>query len=211
LIDPTFDNRGLSLIRILINTAAALLFMLVCSLLYAVGGDFFGTILALVLGVVIWIIRSARHAHTLERQPASDIAQLLNGYLEIYGTAERTDGHELRDPIQNQPCIWFGIETLRHEKAKISMWLPFKRAASSRPFIVRDSTGACLVDPRGAQFIVEDCVEVNVNSRVKHRIWRIRDGDALTVVGEATRSGGIPQMRRPSGGKKYLIAGHGAA
>lgn len=209
--DLTFDNRGFSLLRAARGVTIAMLFIVVTLALIGITGPIIGVILSIPLIAVLWKFRAGRHARTLERQPTTDIARMGYGYVEVAGAAESADERELRDPVEHQPCLWFGVETLRREEGDgLGLWLPFKRAASSRSFVVRDATGTCLVDPRGAQLVVEDCVDVGVSERIKHRVWRIRAGDVLTVVGEATTSGRRALMQRPRGGKTYLIAGDSA-
>jgi hypothetical protein len=206
LNDGTFDNRGLSAGRTVAAVIGIVALMVVALPIIAVTGPIGGAILVLILVPTILWYRRRRRTRLLARMPTTEIAKLSGGYVEICGMAGSADGRELRDPIENRSCVWFGIETLRYEEDSPSMWLPIKRAASARPFALSDSGGStCLVDPRGAQLALDGASEVVVNDRVKHRVWRIVAGDVLTVVGEAKRWRDGWRVGRPGERQKYLI------
>lgn len=205
LNDGTFDNRGLSPRRIIIGSVVALVAMLLILPLVAATGGIGSILLAVPLVMFVLWFRKRSRTSLLERMPTTKIEELRGGYVEVAGHAMRADARELRDPIRDEPCVWFGVETLRQEKGSMPMWLPMKRAASSRLFKLRESTGpSCFVDPRGAQFALRAPIEVTVNDEVKHRIWRILEGDAITVVGRAEALGNGWCMRRSEDGK-YLV------
>jgi hypothetical protein len=132
----------------------------------------------------------------LKRMPTTPVGGIEGGYVEVSGTVERAHEHTSLDPIQDRPCCWFGVETLRTE-SRYKVWMPVKRAASSRSFVLRDSTGNCLVDLRGARVKLEDPVIIPVREGVVHRVWRIEEGDTITVVGEATQRDGRWCISRP--------------
>jgi hypothetical protein len=206
LNDGTFDNRGPSVGRTVASVIGVVALMVVALPIVAVSGPIGGAILIVILVPTILWYRRRRRVRLLLRMPTTEIAKLSGGYVEIFGMAESADGRELRDPIENRSCVWFGIETLRHEEGSPSMWLPIKRAASERAFVLRDPAGSsCLVDPRGAQLALDGASEVVVNERVRHRVWRIVAGDVLTVVGEAKRCGDGWSVGRPGNRQKYLI------
>jgi hypothetical protein len=206
LNDGTFDNRGLSVRRTVASVIGVVVLMIVVLPIVAATGPIGGAILVLIMVPTILWYRRRRRTRLLLRMPTTEIAKLSGGYVEIFGTAGSADGRELRDPIENRSCVWFGIETLRHEEGSPSMWLPIRRAASRRPFVLRDSGGgSCLVDPRGAQLALAGASEVVVSERVRHRVWRIVAGDVLTVVGEAKREHDGWRVGRPGGRQKYLI------
>jgi hypothetical protein len=210
LNDRTFDNRKFSWVRLVLGVVAAVGLLLVTLPLLMPLGILTVQFLLLIAAVGWHRAHARRHARTLARQPTTPIARLSKGYVEISGSVAGDGTLELRDPIQNKPCVWFGVETLRFTPGSAPNWVPFRRAASSRAFILRDATGSCLVDAAGAQIVVRDCVDVAVNENVKHRVWRIHAADVLTIVGWAEPTPSGHRMGRPRGNRTFLIADEGA-
>jgi hypothetical protein len=206
-----FDNRGYSFLRSVRDLALAIGLMVLLVPIVAAFGESGGMVVATGLGAFFLWVRSRRRARLLERMPTTAITQAPGQYAELSGTAESADGRELRDPITQQPCVWFGVETQRlHEQRRMSVWLPIKRAASSREFVLRDRTGVCRVDPCGAEFALSESKVIMVNDRLKHIVWRIEAGAPLYVVGAVEQRDGKARVRRPVFGK-YLVTDAPAA
>ena len=82
----------------------------------------------------------------LEDTPASTIASTAQGYAEISGQAEEPGGTPIRSVLSDSACIWYHYE-IHEGNNKV------ESGESSDPFVVRDASGQCIVDPEGAQVL----------------------------------------------------------
>jgi len=207
LNDGVFDNRGFSVWSAAKSIGVLLLVLIALAPAFAIGGKLGGWIFASVVLVAGFWWRWRRRRELFARMPTSAIGNLAGGYVEVTGKVESAGTGELRDPIQNQHCLWFGVETQRLEGSRFRAWMPLRRATSSRPFVLRDATGSCLVDLRGAQLALQSAFEVGINDRCKHRIWRIAEGDQITIVGEAENRDGRWWIVRPAMRRFFVMSG----
>lgn len=96
-----------------------------------------------------WIANYRRLRHIADT-PLSNIASAAQGYVEIAGRSE-AGATPLLSRLTHLPCMWFQFEV--YEKSGDDNWSLQDSGASNEPFIVRDASGACIVDPRGAEII----------------------------------------------------------
>jgi len=148
----------------------------------AFGGFWF--IGALVAGVCWYYWRKrARAASGTATSPVGS----AHGYTEIFGKAEASAQGLLRDPVTDEPCVWFAIETERRRESsrgRAYTWDEVKRASSSREFLLRDASGVCEVVPAGGQFEIKEPRIVQAGDELRHRVYRICAGDPVYVLGE---------------------------
>jgi hypothetical protein len=106
-------------------------------------------------------LRARRRATLIKSTPRSNIGIADDGYRELEGTIEAIDGMPLTSPLTRSPCVWF------HAKVEESVgprtntkvgrhWRVLNETASRARFIVRDSTGACVVYPEHADVTPAD-------------------------------------------------------
>ena len=138
-------------------------------------------------------------------------------YVRVVGVAEAIPGDApLRDPIEDVPCLWFAVETWRRDEfsRRPGHAALVKRAESSRDFFVRDGLGVCKIRPAGAQVDVAESAREEAGGGLVHRIWRIYEGDRLTVAGAAVSvpsklDGADRQIIAPADGKQFHIVCRG--
>jgi hypothetical protein len=82
--------------------------------------------------------------------PLSNIASAAQGYAEISGRAE-AGAMPLLSRLTHLPCLWYQYEI--YEKASDGKWTLHESGNSDAPFVLRDATGACVIDPRGAEVV----------------------------------------------------------
>ena len=131
------------------------------------------------------------------------------GYDEVSGPAAAADDRTLRDPLTNEPCLWFAVEIAqRRVVSRDLVWVPIRKASSSRAFVIRDAKGVCRVNPAGAVFELPVAQRVPEGSDLEHRMWRIKAGDFVSVVGQfASRAGDSDRcVQKPAGGGAFLIS-----
>lgn len=93
-----------------------------------------------------------QRARWIEDTPTSRIRSAAQGLVELNGMLD-AGGHEpLRSPLSNKPCLWyrFRVEEYRGRSDRDSQWRTVEQGVSERPFLLRDPTGACWIDPLGA-------------------------------------------------------------
>ncbi len=160
-------------------------------------------ILLLPVAAVLLIagIRERIRVAQVQAAPPFRIGEATAGYIEINGTAAPIDGRVLHDPIEDVECLWFEIETAEFRKQSDGPddWEVIKTAVTDREFELYDETDVCRVSPARAQRAIEDYSEVREGG-LRHRIWRIRKGDPLYVVGQFTR---FPPIRRSGEAERY--------
>lgn len=123
--------------------------------------------------------RYLRRARWIEDTPTSRIRSAAQGLVELNGRCE-AGGHPLLvSRLGRVPCLWYSFTVEQYRRSgKRSHWRVVERGGSERPFMLRDDTGHCWIEPAGA--------EVHPRQR---RLWegqhRWPEGGAGTWLGRA--------------------------
>lgn len=105
--------------------------------------------LALAAGAAFYFgFRLLRRARLIEDTPSSMIRSAHQGYVELQGWAEPLNDQPLNAPLSGRPCCWFSFAVHRRRGKD---WSLVEQGRSRTPFLLRDGTGFCLVDPQGAE------------------------------------------------------------
>jgi len=91
-----------------------------------------------------------RRLRRIADTPLSNIATAAQGYVEIAGRAD-PGNTSLLSHLTQLPCLWFQFEV--HEKSGDDNWTLRESGTSDTPFAIRDNTGTCVIDPRGAEVV----------------------------------------------------------
>lgn len=92
----------------------------------------------------------------IENTPTSRIRSASQGYVEFHGVAGLIDGDPICASLSGQRCAWYrySIErkerTTNHRGQTATRWQTISHGISEHLFEIRDSTGACVIDPDGA-------------------------------------------------------------
>lgn len=145
----------------------------------------------------------------------SQIRTAKPGYVEFSGKVEAVDQRALSAPLTQSPCCWYHVRVEKYEKRpgnKSANWTTVRNESSEAPFLVRDATGICVVDPHGAEVTptnkslwygateepedrnpprvgpmesAKGWVEISggTNSKYRYSEERIYEGDRLFVLG----------------------------
>ena len=71
--------------------------------------------------------------------------------MELAGTAQRIDGQAILAPLTRLPCVWWQFKIERRTGVgRNRHWANVNQGSSVAPFRLEDDTGACLVNPAGA-------------------------------------------------------------
>ena len=101
----------------------------------------------------LWVARRAlREGRAIRDTPTSRVRSAAQGYVELDGIGRLPAGVQTQGPLTRLPCTWwsFKIEEV-DAKRRSRGWSVVERGTSVTPFVLDDGTGACLIDPRGAQ------------------------------------------------------------
>jgi E3 Ubiquitin ligase len=163
-------------------------------------------------------IHARRRAALVTATPTTPIGMAMDGYREFEGRVEAVPGQPLTASLTHWPCCWYHAKVekfvvRRSGGESRSDWTTVKEWTSGAPFLVRDRTGVCVVDPYGAEVTPTDkslwygatatptdrnpakvgptesakgMLEVSggPNSKFRYSEERIYAGDPLLVLGE---------------------------
>jgi hypothetical protein len=104
-------------------------------------------------------MHSRKIAAAIRATPTSNVNFATDGYVEFEGTAQPVDGAALTAPLTGAACLWYHakIEEWRRKNTKSGdAWHTVRIRTSSEPFILRDSSGECVVFPEGADVMCTD-------------------------------------------------------
>jgi hypothetical protein len=130
----------------MVRSAPLVAFLVVAGPLFVIG----------VVGIVVGL-RARRRVALITATPTTPIGIATDGYREFEGRAEPAGGAILA-PLTDSPCVWFRAKIAKWERirSKNSHWRTIREWSSSAPFLVRDVTGICLVEPRDAEVTPTD-------------------------------------------------------
>lgn len=93
-----------------------------------------------------------RRARWVEDTPTSKIRSAAQGLVELVGQVEAGGHPPLVSPLAGHPCLWyrFTVEELQR-RGRNTEWRTIERGSSDRPFLLRDDTGSCWIQPSAAE------------------------------------------------------------
>ena len=141
---------------------------------------------------VCWY-RALMKKRLMENVPTSRIASAAQGYVEIRGTVEKVPGCTVTGALSGTPCVWYRYmisEASRESDADSSK--VFEQGGRGVPFLLRDETGECLVDPDGAA-VTCPRTDSHVKDRRRYSEWALRPGDPVYVIGNFTSRAPAPE------------------
>ena len=142
------------------------------------------------LSFAAWI-GNYRRLRQIEDTPTSNIATAAQGYVEITGRAQEPGGTPIVSRLTNLPCVWYRYEV--YQKTSDNKWRLEDYGASDDPFVVKDATGQCVVDPEGAEVI---CArkETWVRDDRRYVEWLLLPQALVYALGEFATIGGAASV-----------------
>ncbi len=104
---------------------------------------------AATLGGFYFGFRALYRARIIEDTPTARIRSAHQGYVELEGNAELMEGIPIVSPLSNTECCWWRYQI--HKKNHKGNWVLEEKKTSTELFLLRDDTGACIIDPEGAE------------------------------------------------------------
>jgi hypothetical protein len=132
-------------------------------------------------------IGNYRRLRQIADTPLSNIATAAQGYVEIAGRAEAPAGTPLLSRLTNLPCVWYHYEV--YEKSSDDKWSLQDSGISDEPFVVRDASGQCVVDPEGAEVV---CSRKQTWTQDTYRYveWLLLAREQIYALGDFVTIGG---------------------
>lgn len=126
-----------------------------------------------------WCIRRLSEARFLLNTPTSKIRSAAQGYVELYGVLHAPSDGKLEAPLTGTPCLWWRFKIEEYsESGKRRSWRVLESGMSAAFLCLRDGTGECLIDPRGAE--VRPAIRQVWHGRTRHPRGPTRDAGLLS-------------------------------
>jgi hypothetical protein len=144
--------------------------------------------------------RTFKRARLIEDMPTSRIRSASQGYTELVGVAELQGNPQLA-PLSNTLCLWWRYTIEKYQSSgKSSHWTTVEKRACSQPFYLKDTTGVCRVEPKGAEISCRHRKTWHGNNRrpvaPPNTIKKTTDGGLLSLATRHISVGGIAFGRR---------------
>ncbi|MCU0803689.1 MAG: E3 ubiquitin ligase family protein [Burkholderiales bacterium] len=139
------------------------------------------------LSFAAWI-GAYRRWRAIADTPTSQIASAAQGYAELAGRAENRPGIRVLARLSTLPCCWYRYR-VQERRSDRKGWTTIEEGESEEPFVLRDETGACVVDPEGAE-VLPAAYDTWTRGDRRYTEWLVREGDPLYALGEFATLGG---------------------
>lgn len=92
---------------------------------------------------------------TIENTPTSRIRSAAQGYVEFHGHGKLMPGEPIIAPLTGSECTWYSYKVEQRTTDYVgsrprSRWRTVDKGTSTDMFQLVDDTGACVIDPEGA-------------------------------------------------------------
>ena len=145
--------------------------------------------LTLLLGTALFgIWRSLRHTRLVEDTPTARIASAAQGYAELRGRGLSLAGQPLLSPLSGLPVLWWRLLTEKQDSK--GKWQQESLEQSHASFLLDDGSGSCLVDPEGAEMLVQRR-EVTERDEQRYTLWTLLPNDPVYVLGDLRTLGSL--------------------
>src|SRR5213594_471721 len=165
-------------------------------------------------GLIVFGFILLRRKRLLENVPTSRIRSVAMGFAELLGNAKNRT--PLVAPYSGIPCVYYRslFEEERQRTRGGREWTTLEQGESSDPFYLQDETGALLVDPAGAETVLERSYrqiergEGWLGRRKRYSEWWIVTGQKLFVAGTVRRLRDAVLERRAALGDRLRALKH---
>jgi hypothetical protein len=142
-------------------------------------GMFVCVALMLPLSLLAWI-STWRRARAVDDTPTSKVVSAAQGYVELLGVGKPLDGTPLLSPLTHLPCLWFRYKV--EHKDHDNKWRVESQGESDASFILDDGSGACVLDPEGAEMLVTRKDSWSQGDR-RYTQWLLIERQPLYAIG----------------------------
>lgn len=119
----------------------------------------FGTAVVIFFAAVaaVGFHRFLHRVRIIEDTPTSRVRSAAQGYVELVGRGKLMDGPPIVAPLTGTVCTWYRykieekVESRDSRGGRRTGWRTINSGASDSLFLLVDDTGACVIDPDGAE------------------------------------------------------------
>ena len=159
-----------------------------------------------------WCIKRLSEARFLLNTPTSKIRSAAQGYVELYGVLDELPDGQLRAPLTGTPCLWWRFKIEEYDDdGKRKRWRVIESGVSEALVRLKDATGECLINPKGAEVRpstrqvwsgserhprgLSECVGLlgmlfSAGSQYRYTEERLHVGQPLYAIGDFRTQGG---------------------
>jgi hypothetical protein len=118
----------------------------------------FGLVVLAVLSIgALWAaFRVMRDTRLIENLATAKIRSAAQGYVEITGTAHWLPGEKILSPLTQTECVWWSYDITHRGRDSRGPLVRVDQRDCHGPFLLKDDTGQCVVDPLGAELLGSD-------------------------------------------------------
>lgn len=146
-----------------------------------------GAFAMLVASALAWAFLYKRQ-RLMSDTPTSKIASAAQGYVELQGFAHPIPGEVILSRMHGLPCVWYRYAV--YEKNSDGKWHLVEAAESAEPFLLRDGSGECIIEPQGVQVKVKRTETHNIGD-FRYVESLLLPNDWLYVLGEFRSESGV--------------------
>ena len=136
---------------------------------------------------------SLNRLRAIRDTPTSRIDSAAQGYVELMGRGMPFGDVPLLSRLRQLPCLWYRykIEERAYTGKNRENWRTVDSGESPDSFMLRDSSGECIVDPEQAEISTIYRDHWNTGD-LRYTEWKLLKNDRLYILGEfRTRSGAV--------------------
>lgn len=118
----------------------------------------FGLVVLAVLSIgSAWAaFRVMRDTRLVENLATAKIRSAAQGYVEITGTAHWLPGEKILSPLTQTECVWWSYDITHRGRDSRGPLVRVDQRECHGPFLLKDDTGQCVVNPLGAELLGSD-------------------------------------------------------
>ena len=138
------------------------------------------------ISIVAWL-SALRRLRAVRDTPTSKVASAAQGYVEFTGRGQRFGDTPLLGRLSLLPCLWYRYKIEQRDSEKD--WKTVDSGESDDTFMLRDDTGACVVDPEQAEILTRHRDQWHDGDH-RYTEWKLIEQDRLYVIGQFRTQGG---------------------
>jgi hypothetical protein len=131
-------------------------------------------------GLAAWA-GNTRRQRWIENVATSRIASAAQGYVELSGRVDQHPGELLPARLSQTPCVWYRYQIEKKDSG--GDWRVEEYGSSDQTFLMDDGSGACVVDPDGAE-ITTSHKRTWTEGSLRYTEYLLLPGDELYALGE---------------------------
>lgn len=132
------------------------------------------------ISVLAWM-SALRRLRLITGTPTSKVASAAQGYVELIGRGSPYGDPSLISKLRALPCLWYRYKV--EKRGAKDKWTTIDSGESTDYFVLRDSSGDCIVDPENAEIITKHRDQW-IEGGYRYTEWKLIHQDSIYALGE---------------------------